>query len=205
MPRAAFSQIVNRSMSEVLLRSMITGASAVILVLSLLTFGGETLRDFAFALLVGILSGFYSSIFIAAPVLTHWKARERAYQQRAQRIRGEFGGVVPAYAVATVGGAPVETAAGPGTDAPGRAGRRRRGRIAAPDEPEEISPEEFDELVRGIQPEGDGQAQPERGAQPQTEAEPAAARPSRTSSTGGVKPKKPKQKRPRNRRHGRPR
>jgi SecD/SecF fusion protein len=195
MPRAAFSQIVNRSMSEVLLRSMITGASALILVGSLLTFGGETLRDFAFALLVGILSGFYSSIFIAAPVLTHWKQRERAYQQRAQRIRGEFGGVVPAYAVATVAGAPVEAAAAE----PAQAGRRRRGRVTPSDEPEEVSPEEFEELVRDIQPEGDGKRQPE------TEAEPAAARPSRTTSTGGVKPKKPKQKRPRNRRHGRPR
>ncbi|MDQ4040494.1 MAG: protein translocase subunit SecD, partial [Actinomycetota bacterium] len=108
MPRAAFSQIVNRSMSEVLLRSLITGCSALVLVICLLIFGGTTLRDFAFALMVGIVSGAYSSIFIAAPVLTHWKERERVYQQRAERIRRESGGLVPAYAVATVGGEPVE-------------------------------------------------------------------------------------------------
>ena len=98
MPRAAFSQIVNRSMSEVLVRSLITGLSSSLLVICLLAFGGETLRDFAFALLVGILSGTYSSIFIASPVLTHWKERERTFRARAERIRGESGGVVPAYA-----------------------------------------------------------------------------------------------------------
>ena len=39
-------------------------------------FGGETLQDFAFALIIGTLSGTYSSVFIASPVLTHWKERE---------------------------------------------------------------------------------------------------------------------------------
>ena len=65
MPSAAFSQIVNRSMSEVIvalagdeLLHAAAGARAVL-------FGGETLKDFAFALLVGIASGTYSSIFIA--------------------------------------------------------------------------------------------------------------------------------------------
>ncbi len=47
MPRAAFSQIVNRSMSEVLTRSLITGLSTVFLITVLLIFGGDTLKDFA--------------------------------------------------------------------------------------------------------------------------------------------------------------
>jgi SecD/SecF fusion protein len=51
-------------------------------VLSLLLFGGDTLKDFAFALLVGIASGAYSSIFIAAPLLTMWKEREPEYARR---------------------------------------------------------------------------------------------------------------------------
>src|SRR3954454_18562617 len=55
MPRAAFSQIVNRSMSEVLTRSLATSFCSVLPVLALLLFGGETLTDFAFALLVGVL------------------------------------------------------------------------------------------------------------------------------------------------------
>ena len=53
MPRAAFSQIVNRSMSEVLTRSLATSFCTLLPVLALLLFGGETLQDFAFALLVG--------------------------------------------------------------------------------------------------------------------------------------------------------
>jgi SecD/SecF fusion protein len=197
MPRAAFSQIVNRSMSEVLLRSLITGASALVLVISLLIFGGETLRDFAFALMVGILSGAYSSIFIASPVLTHWKERERVYRQRADRIRTESGGVVPAYAVVTVGGEPVDADAS--TDVEPRRRRRRRSGAALADQPEEVSPDEFEEMVADLGLEdGDGDA-----AKPAPE--PASV--SRTSSTGGARPakknKQDKPKRPRNRRHGR--
>jgi SecD/SecF fusion protein len=95
LPRATFSQIVNRSMSEVLTRSLITGLSSVFLVGVLMVFGGETLRDFAFAMLVGIASGTYSSIFIASPVLTHWKEREPAYRRRRERIEEQMGRVPP--------------------------------------------------------------------------------------------------------------
>jgi len=96
MPRAAFSQIVNRSMSEVLTRSLITGLSTVFLVTMLLIFGDETLRGFAFAMMVGIASGTYSSIFIAAPVLTEWKEREATYRARRHHIE-ETMGYVPVF------------------------------------------------------------------------------------------------------------
>ena len=66
-------------MSEVLTRSLITGLSSVFLVGVLLIFGGATLQDFAFAMMVGIVSGTYSSIFIASPVLTAWKEREPGF------------------------------------------------------------------------------------------------------------------------------
>jgi SecD/SecF fusion protein len=98
MPRAAFSQIVNRSMSEVLTRSLVTSFSTLLGVTSLLVFGGATLQDFAFAMLVGIASGTYSSIFIASPVLTAWKEREPGFVRRRQRIAEDEGGRVPAYA-----------------------------------------------------------------------------------------------------------
>jgi SecD/SecF fusion protein len=97
LPRATFSQIVNRSMSEVLTRSLITGLSSVFLVSVLYVFGGATLQDFAFAMMIGLLSGTYSSIFIASPVLTHWKEREPAYRRRRERIEEQMGGVVPAF------------------------------------------------------------------------------------------------------------
>jgi predicted RND superfamily exporter protein len=82
MPRAAFSQIVNRSMSEVLTRSLATSFCTALPIAALLFFGGDTLKDFAFALMVGILSGAYSSIFIAAPLLCILKEREPEYARR---------------------------------------------------------------------------------------------------------------------------
>jgi SecD/SecF fusion protein len=97
MPRAAFSQIVNRSMSEVLTRSLATSFSTLLAVGSLLVFGGATLQDFAFAMLIGIASGTYSSIFIASPVLTAWKEREPGFVRRRLRI-AEAEGRVPAFA-----------------------------------------------------------------------------------------------------------
>ena len=65
------------------------------------------LKDFAFALLIGVASGAYSSIFIASPVLTHWKEREPQYRARRKRIEDELG-MVPAYAAS---GADVEPVA----------------------------------------------------------------------------------------------
>src|SRR6185503_10923383 len=131
MPRAAFSQIVNRSMSDVLTRSLATSFSTLMGVAAILLFGGETLKDFAFALLVGIASGTYSSIFIAAPVLTEWKEREPAYRQRRRRIENDLG-YVPPYPV--ISGAPEA-----GDTAPVR--RKERPRRAAQEaEPEPASP-----------------------------------------------------------------
>ena len=122
MPRATFSQIVNRSMSEVLVRSLVTSLCTLLPVSALMLFGGETLRDFAFALLVGILSGAYSSIFIASPVLTLWKEREPIYVRRRRAIMAENDGVVPAFAATTLGD----------EAAPAGAARRRRRPAAAP-------------------------------------------------------------------------
>ena len=92
MPRATFSQIVNRSMSEVLTRSLATSFVALMPVGALMLFGGETLQDFAFALLVGVASGAYSSIFIATPVLVEWKEREPIYMRRRRLVMEEHGG-----------------------------------------------------------------------------------------------------------------
>jgi SecD/SecF fusion protein len=125
MPRAAFSQIANKSMSEVLTRSLITGLSTVFLVTVLFIFGGATLKDFAFAMGIGVLSGAYSSIFIATPVLTHWKEREPAYRSRRQYLIEEMGRV-PTFpeenVVAKVGAVEDrEAAPAPAGPAPSRA------------------------------------------------------------------------------------
>src|SRR5207245_8146737 len=129
MPRAAFSQIVNRSMSEVLTRSLATTFCTLMPIAALLLFGGvagsSELQDFAFALLIGVASGAYSSIFIASPVLTHWKEREPQYRARRRRIAAEKG-FVPAYAEAA---ADVE---------PARQPSQRPGRLTTPT-PETVS------------------------------------------------------------------
>jgi SecD/SecF fusion protein len=103
MPRATFSQIVNRSMSEVITRSLVTSLSTLMPIGALMLFGGETLRDFGFALLIGVASGTYSSIFIAAPVLTHWKEREQVWRRRERIVMEDHGGVIPAYAETALG------------------------------------------------------------------------------------------------------
>ena len=140
MPRAAFSQIVNRSMSEVIVRSLATSFCSGLPVLALLLFGGETLKAFAFALLVGTISGTYSSVFIAGPVLTAWKEREPLYRRGRAAIAAENNGVVPAFA--TAGAAIEETP---------KQRARRRGRLTAPDDPEmQVSREEFEDLVRDL-------------------------------------------------------
>ena len=107
MPRATYGQIANRSMSEVLGRSLATSFCTALPILALLLFGGETLQDFAFALFVGTVSGAYSSIFIATPVLMHWKEREPVYVRRARRLIREHG-FVPPYAEAADGPVDVE-------------------------------------------------------------------------------------------------
>src|SRR6185437_1851961 len=144
MPRAAFSQIVNRSMSEVMTRSLATTSCTLMPILALLFFGGATLRDFAFALLVGVASGAYSSIFIASPVLTHWKEREPGYRARRRRIEEDLG-EVPAYAPT---GADVE---------PARGRMRRPGRLTEP-QPDGVSAAEFEQMKRDLEVEAQAPA-----------------------------------------------
>jgi SecD/SecF fusion protein len=82
MRRSSFATIANVSLWETIRRSLATTFITLLPVTALLLFGGATLKDFAFALLIGIASGAYSSIFIAAPLLTMWKEREPEFRRR---------------------------------------------------------------------------------------------------------------------------
>jgi SecD/SecF fusion protein len=191
MPRATFSQVVNRSMSEVIVRSLATSFTAALPVFALMVSGGETLQDFAIALFIGTLSGTYSSVFIASQVLVAWKEREPVYRRRHALVAAENGGVVPAYADQGVSTHPVDIEpAGP---------RRARGRLTAPDDPSrQVSREEFDSMVRDLHAE----VRPARTAV----EEPERARdadPEDLYLKDGERSKK--DRKPRNRRHGRPR
>jgi SecD/SecF fusion protein len=82
MRRSSFAAIANQSLWETIRRSLATTFITLLPVTSLFIFGGETLKDFAFALLVGIASGAYSTIFIATPMLVILKEREPDFAKR---------------------------------------------------------------------------------------------------------------------------
>ena len=81
MRRDAFGKLVNASINQTLSRTIITSGTTVFAVLALFVFGGEVLSGFAFTMLVGVISGTYSTIFIAAAaaiVISERRAARRA-------------------------------------------------------------------------------------------------------------------------------
>ena len=106
-----YEGVANTSMNQVLMRSVNTSLVVVLPILSLLLFGGDTLKDFAFAMLIGVVTGAYSSIFVATPILVVLKEREPRYRQLRARLESRPGErrlrSVPAAETATE---PVETA-----------------------------------------------------------------------------------------------
>ena len=127
LPRHGYDGVVNLALNSVFMRSVNT--SLVLLpIASMLVFGGETLKDFAFAMLIGTLVGTYSSIFVAAPVLTVIKGRTEKVRTMEERRRvREAKGAVPSAATETVGASPTSggsTSAAPTNAAP-KPGRPR--------------------------------------------------------------------------------
>jgi SecD/SecF fusion protein len=112
MKRASFRVIGNVSLWETIPRSLATTFITLLPILSLMIFGGDTLKDFAFALLVGIGSGAYSSIFVAAPLVAMLKQREPEYARRRDDLDAladvqSVGGALADVPGATAGAAPV--------------------------------------------------------------------------------------------------
>jgi preprotein translocase subunit SecF len=81
--KEGFSAIVNRSVNETLSRTILTSGTTLLVVLALFIFGGGVIHNFAFALLVGIIVGTYSSIFIASPLLIFWDSYRARKKQPA--------------------------------------------------------------------------------------------------------------------------
>ncbi len=106
--RLTYTDTVNLSMNQVLMRSLNTSLVAILPILSILligagVLGATTLKDFGLALLIGLLTGAYSSIFIAAPILAIVKEREPRYVAVRQRLAAKGGGgavLTPAAAAA---------------------------------------------------------------------------------------------------------
>lgn len=80
--KQALKDIVNSSINQVLSRTVLTSATTLLVVLALFIFGGAVIHDFAFALLVGILVGTYSSIFIASPTVLVWESISPSKEKR---------------------------------------------------------------------------------------------------------------------------
>jgi SecD/SecF fusion protein len=104
MRRSPFATIANVSLWETIRRSLATTFITLLPIICLYILGGAILKDFAFALIVGVTSGAYSSIFFAAPILTIWKEREPEYARRKAMAQA---GTLPADAEVGRGGASV--------------------------------------------------------------------------------------------------
>ncbi len=74
MREGEFVATVNSSINEVLSRTIMTSLSTLLVVVAIFIFGGEVLRDFSLALIIGIVVGTYSSVFVASPIVVEWEA-----------------------------------------------------------------------------------------------------------------------------------
>lgn len=85
--KCTFMSMANHSVNEVLIRSLNTSITSLIPVVAMLLFGGETLKDFALAMAIGLVTGCYSSIAIATPLYAIWKTRE----DRFAKLQKKYG------------------------------------------------------------------------------------------------------------------
>ena len=82
MKKETYGDMVDLSIRQTMIRSINTTIALLLPLLSILIFGGPTLKDFAFALTIGVLTGTYSSFFVASAMVVLWKEREPRYRKR---------------------------------------------------------------------------------------------------------------------------
>lgn len=85
--RLPLEQLINSSINQVLSRTTITSLTTALVVVAIFVLGGEVLHDFAFALLIGIIVGTYSSWFVASPLLLLWRGRRGKLLSEAEPVR----------------------------------------------------------------------------------------------------------------------
>ena len=88
--RCTFMTMANHSINQVFIRTINTTLTSFIPVFAMLLFGGETLKDFAFAMAIGLIAGSYSSIAIATPLYAMWKTKE----PRFAKLQKKYGDTV---------------------------------------------------------------------------------------------------------------
>jgi len=87
--RQAFGQVINSSINQTLSRTVLTSSTTLAVVLSLYILGGAVIADFALAMIVGILVGTYSSIYVASPILLIWPPEGKAVKSRSKTKGGK--------------------------------------------------------------------------------------------------------------------
>jgi len=75
--RLGFDELVNESVNQTLSRTIVTGISVLLVLFALFFLGGSVIHDFAFTLIVGVIVGTYSSVFVASAFVVYWKHRKR--------------------------------------------------------------------------------------------------------------------------------
>jgi SecD/SecF fusion protein len=94
MKKETYGDMVDLSIRQTMIRSINTTICLLLPLLAILIFGGPTLKDFAFALTIGVVTGTYSSFFVAAAMVTLWKEREPRYRKRLAAAAAAAGGQV---------------------------------------------------------------------------------------------------------------
>ena len=89
--KCTFMTMANHSMNQVFIRSINTTLTSIIPVFAMLLFGSETLKDFAFAMVIGLLAGAYSSIAIACPLFAMWKTHEPKFKKLEKKYGTQVG------------------------------------------------------------------------------------------------------------------
>jgi preprotein translocase subunit SecF len=170
-----YGAMVNRSMNQVLMRSVSTSFVALLPVTSLLVvgsglLGAVTLRDFALALFIGLLVGTYSSIFVATPLLAWFKEREPRYAAVRERARQQL----------------ARTASAPAPSRDALPGHSQLDEVAPPRETREQDAE---------MPDDTDDARPSTPPAPPVQAAPAASSPPPPEPGGPVTPRARRQRR----------
>jgi preprotein translocase SecF subunit len=83
--------VINTAINQTLSRTILTSLTVFLVVVVLYLFGGEVLRDFAFVLLVGVVTGTYSSVFVAAPIIVDWEAWIQARERTGKKAVAKAG------------------------------------------------------------------------------------------------------------------
>ena len=84
--KISISDVANLSINETLARTIITSVTTMLALVSIYILGGEILRGFSFAMILGVVLGTYSSIFVAAPILKFFKVSSKTLEKEEEKI-----------------------------------------------------------------------------------------------------------------------